>query len=130
MNEGAGYKDSTGTGARFAFPTGVAVDKAGNVYVAEFGGHRLRKITPAGVVSTIAGNGTPGFVQGTSTTAQFNKPAGVAIDKDGTLFIAEVAKNIRANRLVTLFQCYFPFDRNVHLNEKPNSSSRCYRKSG
>jgi sugar lactone lactonase YvrE len=88
-----GYADGAGTDALFNAPVGLAVDANNNVYVAEFGGHRIRKITQAGVVSTIAGNGTPGFVQGSGTTAQFNKPAGVAIDKDGALFIADVGNN-------------------------------------
>ncbi len=102
-----GYADGTGSEAQFNAPVGLAVDANNNVYVAEFGGHRIRKITPTGVVSTIAGNGTPGFVQGTGTVAQFNKPAGVAVDKDGTLLIADVGNNcirkVSPTREVTLF---------------------------
>lgn len=89
----AGYAEGTGTNARFNAPAGLAVDATGHVYVAEFSGHRIRKITPDGLVSTLAGNGSPGFVQATGAAAQFNKPAGIAIDKDGSLFIADIGNN-------------------------------------
>ncbi len=106
-SETPGYSDGSGASARFNAPNGVAVDGNGNVYVAEFSGHRIRKITPDGTVSTVAGNGTPGFVQGTGTAAQFNKPAGVAVDKEGNLFVADVGNNcirkITPDREVSVF---------------------------
>ena len=73
-----GYHDATGTAAQFHHPIGVAVDSSGNVYVAEFTNHLIRKITSAGVVSTFAGS-TEGYHDATGTAAQFNHPIGVAV---------------------------------------------------
>ena len=70
--------DPTGTLAQLADPQGVAVDGAGNVYVADTGNHRIRKITPAGAVTTLAGSGNVGFFDATGTAAEFNTPYGVA----------------------------------------------------
>ncbi len=84
-----GFADGIGTEAQFNLPFGVAVDSEGNVYVADLDNHRIRKITPAGVVSTLAGTGTEGFADGTTTTAQFNGPTGVAVDSSGNVFVAD-----------------------------------------
>ncbi len=82
-----GYADGTGTAAQFNHPFGIAVDGAGNVYVGE--NCRIRKITPAGVVTTFAG-GTPGFANGNGTAAQFqNGINGIATDAAGNLFVAD-----------------------------------------
>jgi len=84
-----GSKDGAGTSAQFNEPTGVALDAEGNVYVADSGSHLIRKITPEGVVSTIAGSGTAGFKDDAGTEAQFNTPKGVAVDAEGNIYVAD-----------------------------------------
>jgi sugar lactone lactonase YvrE len=81
--------DATGRAARFIFPQGVTCDAAGNVYVAESAGNRIRRITPAGVVTTLAGSGTAGAADGTGTAAQFNGPAAAAVDTNGNMIVAD-----------------------------------------
>ncbi len=88
-----GHADGPGASATFANPTGIAVDSAGNVYVADEGNNTIREITPAGVVSTIAGTGqTPrivGHADGPGASAQFNQPEGIAVDSAGNLYVAD-----------------------------------------
>ena len=88
-NGGGGYADGFYTDASFNNPIGVAVDGSGNVYVADQGNNRIRKITPVGVVSTLAGSGTQGGINGTGASAQFNGPSGVAVDGSGTVYVAD-----------------------------------------
>ena len=85
----SGYTDGTGTSAKFYYPSGVAVDGAGNVYVADLSNHRIRKITASGVVSTLAGSGTSGYTDGTGTSAKFTYPTGVAVDGAGNVYVAD-----------------------------------------
>jgi len=88
-----GFADGTGTSARFNKPSGVAVDGSGNVYVADNLNHRIRKITAAGVVTTLAGSGVAGFAEGTGTVARFNTPSGVAVDGSGNVYVADTNNN-------------------------------------
>ncbi len=78
----------TATGAQLQDPSGVAVDSAGNVYIADTGNHRIRRVTPGGVISTVAGG----------TTDQLNAPIGVAVDGAGTVYVADTGNN-RVRRL-------------------------------
>lgn len=86
----AGYINGNGAAARFNHPSSMCVDAAGNVYVADQDNHVIRRITPAGDVSTFAGTGGPGNFDGTVATAEFNQPCGIAIDPaTGNLYVSE-----------------------------------------
>jgi len=85
----AGFADGAGNVAQFNHPDGLAVDASGNVYVADAGNDRIRKIAPNGVVSTLAGSGVMGFADGTSDKAQFDRPAGMTVDAFGNVYVAD-----------------------------------------
>jgi hypothetical protein len=86
-----GTADGTGSAARFRAPLGVAVDRANNVYVADTFNHTIRKMTAAGVVTTLAG--LPAFfdgsADGTGSAARFSNPQGVAVDSVGNIYVAD-----------------------------------------
>jgi len=84
-----GYADGVGTAAAFNTPSALAFDRRGNLYVADTGNHAIRKITPSGVVTTLAGNGKPGDADGVGAVARFNGPVGLAVDKAGNVFVAD-----------------------------------------
>lgn len=85
-----GTADGSGSTARFDTPSGIAVDAVGNVYVADTFNHAIRKITPAGLVTTFAGlKGEFGSTDGTSTAARFADPAGLTFDRSGNLYVAD-----------------------------------------
>jgi DNA-binding beta-propeller fold protein YncE len=84
-----GHRDGEGNAAQFDWPRGVAVDGGGNVIVADGGNHRIRKITPQGQVSTLAGSGEEGHRDGEGTVAQFDRPCGVAVDGGGNVIVAD-----------------------------------------
>ncbi len=86
---GAGFADGQGKAALFNGPLAVAVDKAGNLYVADTYNDRIRRITPDGVVSTVAGGDAPGFADGPGALARFDTPSGLVLDKAGNLYIAD-----------------------------------------
>src|SRR3989304_1361407 len=88
-----GYKDGERKTAQFMYPTGVAIDSFGNVYVCDSQNNRIRRITPEGVVSTVAGMGIPGFADGTGYNVQFRFPTGVGVDKNGNIYVADSGNN-------------------------------------
>jgi DNA-binding beta-propeller fold protein YncE len=92
----SGGTDGTGSGARFSYPTGVGVGSGGNVYVADFQGNTVRKITSAGAVTTFAGVfGDSGVVDGPVSGAVLNHPYGIAIDSAGDIFMTDNANLVR-----------------------------------
>lgn len=86
----AGFADGTGAAARFNGPSGLAAGPDGNLYVADTYNHAIRKVTPAGVVSTYAGlPGTNGTADGDASTARFDRPSGLVFDAAGNLYVAD-----------------------------------------
>jgi sugar lactone lactonase YvrE len=103
----AGFADGTGSAARFARPNALAVDATGTVYVSDVDNHRVRKISPQGVVTTLAGTGTAGFADGPGATAQFGAVTGLVFMPDGALLVADPLnrriRRITANGVVSTF---------------------------
>jgi len=89
-----GSADGMGTAASFNKPAGIAVDGAGNIYVADLGSNRIRKINPSGLVSTLAGTGVPGSTNGAANLASFNEPSGVAVDQSGNVYVTDLGNNL------------------------------------
>jgi sugar lactone lactonase YvrE len=97
LTAGAGARGFSGDGgaataAQLNYPGGLALDSAGNLYIADSNNNRIRKVTPAGIISTVAGNGTEGYSGdgGPATAAQFNSPDSLDIDAAGNLYIADI----------------------------------------
>jgi sugar lactone lactonase YvrE len=93
-----GWADGIGTAAQFAVPYHVALDDAGNIFVADSNNARIRKIAPGGVVTTLAGSGATGQADGPGATAEFFLPLGVAADSDGSVYVID-AWNQRVRRI-------------------------------
>jgi len=90
----AGSTNGNGSGASFSFPDGMVADASGNIYVSDANGHLIRKITPAGDVSTFAGSGIAGSTNGNGAAASFGAPEGLAIDASGNLYVADESNNL------------------------------------
>jgi sugar lactone lactonase YvrE len=109
---GTGAPGQSGDGgpainAMLSGPRGVAVDAAGNIYIADYGNRKIRKVTPGGTITTIAGTGTPGYSGdgGQATLAQLSSPEGLRVDSGGNLFFAEplssVIRKVAANGIIS-----------------------------
>lgn len=84
-----GYRDGPALNAQFDVPIGVDVDSQGNVYVVDSGSHRIRRISPQGSVSTVAGNGSAGYADGSVSISEFWYPTDIAVGSDGQLYVAD-----------------------------------------
>jgi len=85
----SGFADGQGAAAQFYNPAGVAVDGSGNVYVTDYSNYRVRKITPSGMVSTLAGSSKQGYVDGAGVTAQFGYIYGICTDPSGNIYVID-----------------------------------------
>lgn len=85
----AGNADGNNTTARFNGPTGVCLDSSGNLYVADYGNHKIRKVDTSGMITTLAGNGTAGSADGTTTSATFYYPSIIASNSNNELFVTD-----------------------------------------
>jgi sugar lactone lactonase YvrE len=95
-----GFQDGDGANARFNQPVGLAVDPTGNIFVADSGNHRIRKISQTGAVSTVAGNGTQGLADGPASEARFAYPKDVEVDPVGVIYVADQSNHrIRVIRI-------------------------------
>ena len=103
-----GTLDGAGSSARFVYPYAIAVDATGNLYVTDIGSQTIRKVTPSGSVSTLAGTaGVAGDMDGAGTAAQFNSPQGIAVDATGNVYVADTdnssIRKITPNGTVSTF---------------------------
>ena len=109
-----GFADGIGVQASFNTPSGLAIDDDGNLYVADTANNRIRKVTSEGVVSTIAGDGTAGYVDGPAAQARFNGPIGVATDNQGNVYVADTyndrIRKISSDGNVTTIAAGITFD--------------------
>lgn len=121
----AGFNDGQGTAAKFNFTTntGMATDANGNIYVADVNNHCIRKITPAGLVSTLAGNpGVAGKTDGTGTAALFDHPSAVAVDANNNVFVADtwnwgIRKITPAGVVTTVITWVLPFPQGITVDK-------------
>ena len=127
-----GSVNATGTNASFNAPQAAAVDSSGNVYVADTGNSIIRVMTPAGVVSTLAGSpGNRGSSDGTGGSAQFNEPQGIAVNSSGDVFVADTMnhtiREIAPGGVVTTFA---GFPGNFGSADGTNSTAQFDRPAG
>jgi serine/threonine protein kinase, bacterial len=94
----SGASDGVGQAASFNNPYGIAMEPSGNLVIADNESHKIRRLTPAGEVSTIAGTGNPGATDGSALQASFYRPSGVAVDSQGNIYVADFS-NGRVRRI-------------------------------
>jgi len=101
-----GFVDGKGNQARFDGPVGLALDRDGSLLVADWGNNAIRRVTMDGTVSTVAGNGDPGYADGEGGAARFRGPCAVVVDRNGAIFVADSGNNcirmIQKRRVTTL----------------------------
>ena len=115
-----GYADGVGTNAQFNYPINVAIDDGDNLYISDSFNYRIRKITPSGVVSTLAGS-THGNQDGIGANAQFGYPSGLTLDDDGYLYVADSGNH--AVRKITPEGLVTTYAGSVQGNENGNLST-------
>jgi sugar lactone lactonase YvrE len=89
----SGFAEGQGDAAQFNYPNGISMDAQGNIYVADTYNYRIRKITPSGMVSTFAGDGTEGYAEGQGTAAKFYYPIDTYVDAQGNVFVSDLGNN-------------------------------------
>ena len=129
---GMGYADGTGAGAGFHNPCGVAVDTAGNVYVADTGNNTIRKIAPGGLVTTLTGKeGNPGSADGDALSARFSGPSGVAVDAARNVYVADTGnQTIRKVMPEGIVATLAGVPGSSGTNDGPCAAARFYNPSG
>ena len=119
-----GSTDGIGTAASFIYPQEIAMDTDGNIYVADEGNNKIRKITPDGNVTTFAGNGDAGYIDGNLSDASFNAPTGITIDSIGNIYVADkhnnVIRKISVDGIVTTFATGFSYPYGVKVDKDDN----------
>ena len=89
-----GAADGTGTAATFNYPRGISIDASGNLFIADTNNHKIRRVSSAGVVTTLAGSGTAGATNGTGSAATFSTPAATAVDGDDNVYVADTSNSL------------------------------------
>ena len=119
-----GKADGDGKAAQFNYPYALTLDALGNIYVADCFNNLVRKVTPTGTVTTIAGDGVAGFKDGVGKSAEFNAPSGIAMDADGNLYICdnnnERIRKITPQGLVKTFDYVFNGPQGIVLDADKN----------
>jgi sugar lactone lactonase YvrE len=91
---GYGFENGQGPSAFFTNLNGMTIDADGNLYVTDETNNVIRKVTPGGLVSTYAGSGKPGYIDGPDTTASFNNPFDLAIDAANNIYVCDIGNNV------------------------------------